>query len=409
MASDTPLAGLADVVMRLRRLEEVLADDPTPASIAATERVAAEATDDRARSRDTRSPGPPDEPDGPQATTLGLAMSLGVVGAWLAEVRWGPRKGDVMVVRDLWRGADVRWIGPETVRKGVRLRPGDRAVVVDAGRYQMTSFGSLYASAGARPPRPGRGVAIRLVDGAEVTVPRQRLELPSPDHPLALEPDGTQASWWLEQLESWGRHGISVSSLVPSSFPAVCQVLHPWWGRDAEPIRWATLAEHPSVAELRDRYQTRDGLVPAVAHEQGLETSTGELDDLTASALVEVLATATTTPDDVFVAVWEGWGDVSVQRFPGAARIDTPNRGHFLLRGPLTGVLASVAASGHDQPTSGLWWPADRAWFVATEIDFEWTFVAGEPSLIDRLRGNPRLEVAPTSFDAPAGRAVERS
>jgi hypothetical protein len=42
MASDTPLAGLADVVLRVRRLEEVLADDPTPASVAATERVAAE-------------------------------------------------------------------------------------------------------------------------------------------------------------------------------------------------------------------------------------------------------------------------------------------------------------------------------------------------------------------------------
>lgn len=314
-----------------------------------------------------------------------------------------------MVVRDLWRGADVRWIGPETVRKGVRLRPGDRAVVVDAGRYQLTSFGGLYAATGTRPPRPGRGVAIRLVDGAEVAVPRQHLELRPPDHPLAPEPDGTQASWWLEQLDRWGRHGIPVSSLVPSGFPAVCQVLHPWWGRDAEPIRWATLAEHPGIAELRDRYQTRDGVLPALAHEQGLEASTGDLDELTASALVEVLGTATTTPDDVFVAVWEGWGDVPVQRFPGAAHLDTQARGHFLLRGPLIGALSSVRASGHEQPTSGLWWPADRAWFVATEIDFEWTFVAGQPSLIEQLLHDPRLEVASTTFDADAGRAGEPS
>ncbi len=314
-----------------------------------------------------------------------------------------------MVVRDLWHGADVRWIGPETVRKGVRLRPGDRAVVLDAGRYQMSSFSSLSAASGRRPPRPGRGVAIRLVDGAEVAVPRQHLELLPPEHPLAPEPDGTQASWWLEQLEPWGRQGIAVSSLVPSSFPAVCQVLHPWWGRDPEPIRWATLAELPGVAELRDRLQTRDGLVPTLAHEQGLEASTGELDELTASALVEVLASATTTPDDVFVAVWEGWGDVPLQRFPGAARVDSPNSGHFLLRGPLTGVLSSVAASGVDRPTAGLWWPADRAWFVATEIDFQWTFVAGQPTLIERLVGDPRLEAAPTTFNAPAGRAIETS
>lgn len=316
-------------------------------------------------------------------------------------------KGDPIVVRDLWRGADVSWIGPETVRKGVRLRAGDRAVVIDAGRYQMTSFGGLYAASGARPPRPGRGVAIRLIDGAETAVPRQHLELLPPDHPLAPEPDGAQATWWLEQLDPWGRHGIPVSSLVPSGFAAVCQVLHPWWGRDPEPVRWATLAEHQGIAELRDRYQTRDGLVPAVAHEQGLEASTGELDELTASTLVELLASSTATPDDVFVAVWEGWGDVPAHRFPGAARLDTQARGHFLLRGPLNGVLTSVAASGFDRPTAGLWWPADRAWFVATEIDFEWTLVAGEPSLIDRLRGDPRLEVAPTTFDAPANRAGE--
>jgi hypothetical protein len=96
-----------------------------------------------------------------------------------------------------------------------------------------------------------------------------------------------------------------------------------------------------------------------------------------------------------------------VQRFPGAARIGTPNRGHFLLRGPLVGVLSSVAASGHRQSTSGLWWPADRAWFVATEIDHEWTFVAGQQSLIDQLQADRRLEVVTTALDAPAGDAIE--
>jgi hypothetical protein len=92
------------------------------------------------------------------------------------------------------------------------------------------------------------------------------------------------------------------------------------------------------------------------------------------------------------VAVWEGWGDVPPQRFPGAARLATPGRGHFLLRGPLTGVLVSVAATGFDRPTAGLWWPADRAWFVATELDLDWTFVAGGTQLVERLHQNPRLE-----------------
>jgi hypothetical protein len=66
-----------------------------------------------------------------------------------------------------------------------------------------------------------------------------------------------------------------------------------------------------------------------------------------------------------------------------------------------------VAASNIDRPAAELWWPADRAWFVATEIEFEWTFVAGDPTLIESLRADERLEVAPTTFDAPANRATE--
>jgi hypothetical protein len=197
--------------------------------------------------------------------------------------------------------------GPRDPARGVLLRPGDRAVVVDAGRHHVTSFSSLYTAPGTTRSRPRRGVTVRLSDGTEVTVPRRHLELLPPDHPLAPEPDGEQAAWWLQQLGDWGREGIPVSAFVPASFPAVCPVLHPWLGSDGEPIRWQTVADDPGVAELAERYQTRDGLVHAFAKQSGLGGHPGELDALTATGLVEVLGRATTTPDDVFVAVWEGW------------------------------------------------------------------------------------------------------
>lgn len=38
------------------------------------------------------------------------------------------------------------------------------------------------------------------------------------------------------------------------------------------------------------------------------------------------------------------------------------------------------------------WWPDDRRWFVATEIDFPWSYVGGPASLIDQLLGDPGLE-----------------
>jgi hypothetical protein len=316
-----------------------------------------------------------------------------------------------MVIQDLWPGADVRWAGPATTRKGVPLlRPGDRAVVVDPGRHHVTSFGTMYFRAEERPPRPRRGVTIRLGDDREVAVPRKHLEqVPPPDHPLSPERDGSHADWWLAQLVPWGRHGVPVRSLVPPSLPAVCQVLHPWWGSGPEPVQWRELAEQHGFASVRDLDRTRElNAIPA-AREAGLEAAEGELDELTATALVDAVTPATTTPDDVFVAVWEGWSDVPPQRFPGAARLDTYQRGHFLLRGPLRGTLSSVAATGPSRPTAGLWWPTDRAWFVATEIDFRWTYVAGDHALIDRLLRDNRLEVARTTFDAPANEAAEPS
>lgn len=314
-----------------------------------------------------------------------------------------------MVVRDLWAGADVRWIGPETVRAGAPIHPGDRAVVVDAGRHRVRSFGSLYAPAGTRPTLPIRGVTIRMADGGEVAVPRKHLEVVAPAHPLAPEPDGTQAAWWLEQLEPWGRPGLQVSSLIPSSFPSVCQVFHPWWASDTEPISWQTVAQQLDFSSVTAFDATRELFSIPAAQDAGYSSSPGALDIGTATTLVELLTVATTTPDDAFVAVWEGWGDAPPQRFPGAAHLDTPGRGHFLLRGPLTGALDTVSATGGDRPAAGLWWPTDRSWFVATEIEFEWTFVAGEQTLIDRLLADDRLEVARTTFDAAANHAVEPS
>jgi hypothetical protein len=315
-----------------------------------------------------------------------------------------------VIRRDLWAGADVRWVrwaGPARRRRGVRLQPGDRAVVVDAGRHQLTSFN--YLTTGS-PPRPRRGVTIRLEDGTEIRVPRRHLELAAPDHPLRPEPDLSVVGWWLDQLDEWGSQGVPVSSMVPGAFPAVAQVLHPWWRApypDGEPIRWREAAEQLAFASVRELDATRDLHSIPAAERAGLHAHQGELDRYTAQALVDVLGSATATADDVFVAVWVGRGDVPPQRFPGAAEIPVPGRAHFLLRGPLEGVLRSISIGNSEQPVAGIWWPADRAWFVATEIDFDWTFVAGTEALIERLAGDERLEATPIDLDAEATRTSD--
>ncbi|MDQ6617805.1 MAG: hypothetical protein M3083_24425 [Actinomycetota bacterium] len=42
-----------------------------------------------------------------------------------------------------------------------------------------------------------------------------------------------------------------------------------------------------------------------------------------------------------------------------------------------------------------MWWPDDRAWRVATEVDYAWTYVGGTSHLVDRLLGDERLEALP--------------
>jgi hypothetical protein len=116
-------------------------------------------------------------------------------------------------------------------------------------------------------------------------------------------------------------------------------------------------------------------------------------------ALVPLLHAATSTADDVVYAVWEGWGDVPHERWPGAAVVGDAFRSHLLLRGPLGAASAPLGASGRGQVGAQLWWPRDRAWLVAAEIDLAWTYVAGARPLIGQILSHPDLEALPAAYD----------
>jgi hypothetical protein len=64
------------------------------------------------------------------------------------------------------------------------------------------------------------------------------------------------------------------------------------------------------------------------------------------------------------------------------------------------GPVDAVASIGHPWLGDGAvrrqcpqwWWPDDRAWFVGTEIDDAWTYVAGEWTVIEAILASPRWE-----------------
>jgi hypothetical protein len=49
--------------------------------------------------------------------------------------------------------------------------------------------------------------------------------------------------------------------------------------------------------------------------------------------------------------------------------------------------------AGFQSPTA--WWPDDRAWCVATDVDGFSTYIAGTQECIGALARDPRLEIVP--------------
>lgn len=173
----------------------------------------------------------------------------------------------------------------------------------------------------------------------------------------------------------------------------------------------------------------------------------GALDAEQLSATARHLAAATTTPDDTFIALWEGWGGIlgflgeapsaaiadipavddsePVTRYASLAerppddahrplewrpgvlsdqistggRFTLPNRDHVLFRGRL-GELSDPrwpsavpwAEERGRTLSPSLLWPADHAWVLVTEVDWDSTIVAGAPELVRALCTDPGLE-----------------
>ncbi|GGC93329.1 hypothetical protein GCM10011512_20450 [Tersicoccus solisilvae] len=203
------------------------------------------------------------------------------------------------------------------------------------------------------------------------------------------------------------------------------------WARTAEALgttmhataQWAAITGNAdgfaTLPDGRSLGQTRDGHLPP---EQ-------------LAALVRLLPT--TTPDDLTVAIWSGWGEFnvggrSVMFFPpdssrseerraeeawyrernGAVSpevfdavhrqrglLELPNREYVLLAttvdelaDPTWPERAGIGWTSGDGPMPALVWPADRAWCIGSEIDFDSTLVGGTAEAIAAVAQSETLE-----------------
>jgi hypothetical protein len=244
---------------------------------------------------------------------------------------------------------------------------------------------------------------------------------------LAWSDDVGQADWIGTRLAPFGS-GV-VASVVPGGFAAYARVLHPaedpYTGDRL--VRWAAVAAWSGLP-LRSDSQFHSVALPPdrpvfPAPWSGQGPRRGSMYPPDAEVLAELLRPWTTTPDQCWFCVWDGYGwdnvrvvtatrmDVAGQPGPPreargklpdpiraavrqGPRVRLPARDYLLYRGPVEAAVATVGLAG-DQQTANLWWPEDRAWCVATEIDLPSTYVGGQAGLIERLVSDDRIEALP--------------
>jgi hypothetical protein len=222
-----------------------------------------------------------------------------------------------------------------------------------------------------------------------------RAAAPPPLPLLEYVREPREADWLRETMTTFA---LGVGSFLPGGLAAYARVHHPFeGGADGAPHPWREVL--PRGPELRDPAEAEEA---AYRGWPGGQARVGRLPPALIGPLVEHLRPATTTPDRCFFAVWEGHGDtvVPVAVQPG---LELPYRGYHVFSGPIKAAHTSLSAHPLFPLSANLWWPADRAWCVATEIDFAWTYVAyvgGPRACIDALLADPRLETVETAAAA---------
>ena len=227
------------------------------------------------------------------------------------------------------------------------------------------------------------------------------------------EPEGIEllenlspGRWIEEHLWPWGANvdppGVRVGSLLPEGFARYCRVLHPArLNPRHEPVRWDTVASwtgrivHPlmqfcRIANISERHESPPwGSLPSMG-------SLPREDCLNLAALLQGF---TTTPEVCYFAIWDGYGHLHRDPYRNAPLVRTPDRDYLLFQGPLDAVKSFIDTPGWME-SPNIWWPADQAWCVATEIDLFDTYVGGSEACIDAILARPDLETLPTTIDA---------
>ena len=190
--------------------------------------------------------------------------------------------------------------------------------------------------------------------------------LPIPDC-LRVAPSTEPAEWVIESLWPWWQGGFKVGCLVPSTYEAFARIAHDGVGEGSLPRNVVR-----SLEPLLGRHSTSDRAWYAVWNGWGTFGPGVSFGPLRATRRTRAERAENR---QLFERIQAALARVPQLRIPG--------RAYYLFVGSI-GCAASLEISGMYQSAS-MWWAADRAWFLATEVDASFTIVGASRACIDEI------------------------
>jgi hypothetical protein len=243
--------------------------------------------------------------------------------------------------------------------------------------------------------------------------------------------DGESAGAWIEPRLS-GEFG-AVTRVVPTGYNAYARIFHPAFRPDGKRVRWAEVAVALGTTPHREmqwhallglegpeELGGSDAVDARVRAGLAGDPPVGAADIQVLDALCGVLASQGSNSDSCYFGLCtiESW----LEQFPPEALkplLELPlGRDYIVLTGALQAVEQIVRdpskeggthlllrSRAQDAPAGGyrvresairdapgLVWPADRSWFVATDVDLDSTLLGGSAELVEAVIESPDLE-----------------
>ncbi|MGN5732154.1 hypothetical protein [Arthrobacter psychrochitiniphilus] len=224
-------------------------------------------------------------------------------------------------------------------------------------------------------------------------------------------PDATPGFWLRDGLDP---EGNTVAGFVPAGYPFYARILNPVGveGFGSEPRRLAWSEAAASVgAPVYPWMQWHETVLAAggALPREWTSPAMGDLDQVRARALAEVLEQHTRTANECFFAQWDGYAPVAGNN----ALVKFPlDREMKILAGPLSdgaqptggpgssGYYDTPGSSGMEHPSSAhggrrplYWWPQDRAWCMGQDIYARSVLLGVSGPCLKDLFAHPDLDI----------------